>query len=109
MHAQESAYRFTIARSTDSTFTFSTARNDWVRSGMSGIAVDPAQRDALIARFRVTHVDDDSAVALITGQTTRVTSEHVALLERPRKPWYRQATFWLGGVLGALVAVVASR
>lgn len=107
--AQESAYRFRIARSGDSTFTLSVARDDWVHPGMTGIAVDPAHRDALVARFRIMRVERDSAVALITGQTTRVTTDHVALLERPRTPWYRQATFWLGGVLGALVGVVVSR
>ena len=107
--AQESAYRFSIARAGDSTFTFPVARNDWVKKGMRGIAVDPTRRDALVARFRVMHVDRDSAVALITGQTTRVTTDFVALLERPSKPWYRQATFWIGGVLGAIVGVVASR
>ncbi|HEY9449084.1 MAG TPA: hypothetical protein VIQ60_04995 [Gemmatimonadaceae bacterium] len=107
--AQESAYRFTIARAGDSTFTFPVARNDWVKKGMRGIAVDPARRDALVARFRITRVDHDSAVALITGQTTRVSTDLVALLERPTKPWYLRSTFWLGGVLGAIIGVVASR
>lgn len=109
VRAQESAYRFNIARAGDSTFTFAVARNDWVRKGMRGIAVDPTRQDALVARFRVTRVDRDSAVALITGQTTRVTNDLVALLERPSKPWYLRATFWIGGVLGAIVGVVASR
>ena len=107
--AQESAYRFTIARAGDSTFTFPVARNDWVKKGMRGIAVDPARRDALVARFRITLVDHDSAVAFITGQTTRVSTDLVALLERPTKPWYLRSTFWLGGVLGAIIGVVASR
>ena len=107
--AQEGAYRFSIARAGDSTFTFPVARNDWVKKGMRGIAVDPTRRDALVARFRVTRVDRDSAVALITGQTTRVTSDFVALLERPSRPWYLRASFWIGGVLGAIVGVVASR
>ena len=109
IRAQQGAYRFGIASSGDSTFTFPIARNDWVKKGMRGIAVDPARRDALIAQFVVTRVARDSAVALVTGQTTRVTTDLVALLERPGKAWYLRPTFWLGGVLGAIVGVVASR
>jgi hypothetical protein len=109
VRAQESAYRFGIARAGDSTFTFPVARNDWVDKGMRGIVVDPTQRDALIARFRVMRVDHDSAVALVTGQTTHVTTDLVALLERPSKPWFLRPTFWIGGIVGAIVGVVASR
>lgn len=107
--AQQGAYRFGITSSGDSTFAFPLARNDWVKKGMRGIAVDPARHDALIARFVVTRVASDSAVALVTGQTTRVTTDLVALLERPAKPWYLRPTFWLGGVFGAIVGIVASR
>ena len=107
--AQESAYRFSIARAGDSTFTFPVAHNDWVKKGMRGIAVDPTRRDALVARFRVMRVDHDSALALVTGQTTRLTTDFVALLERPSKPWYLRPTFWIGGIVGAIVGVVASR
>lgn len=109
LRAQQGAYRFAIAQSGDSTFTFSLAPNEWVKKGMQGIAVDPARHDALIARFVVTRVEGDSALALITGQTTRVTTDLVALIERPGKPWYLRPAFWLGGVFGAIVGVVASR
>ncbi len=109
IHGQQGAYRFAIANAGDSTFTFSTARDDWVKRGMEGIVVDPARHDVLIARYVITRVAGDSAVALITGQTTRLTPELVALLERPSRPWYLRATFWLGGVVGAIVGVVASR
>jgi hypothetical protein len=107
--AQQGAYRFNIASAGDSTFSFPLLRNDWVKKGMHGITVDPARHDALIARFVVTRVKGDSAVALVTGQTTRVTTDLVALLERPQKPWYLRPTFWFGGVLGAIIGVVASR
>lgn len=107
--AQQGAYRFNIASAGDSTFSFPLMRNDWVKKGMHGITVDPARHDALIARFVVTRVKGDSAVALVTGQTTRVTTDLVALLERPEKPWYLRPTFWFGGVLGAIIGVVASR
>ncbi|HEU6451089.1 MAG TPA: hypothetical protein VFT57_06685 [Gemmatimonadaceae bacterium] len=109
LRAQQGAYRFNIASAGDSTFSFPLSRDSWVKKGMHGIAVDPARHDVLIARFIVTRVTRDSAVALVTGQTTRVTTDFVALLERPVKPWYLRPTFWLGGVLGAIVGVVASR
>jgi hypothetical protein len=109
IRAQQGAYRFGISSSGDSTFAFPLARNDWVKKGMRGIAVDPTRHDALIARFVVTHVTRDSAVAFVTGQTTRMTTDLVALLERPSKPWYLRPTFWLGGVFGAIIGVVASR
>jgi hypothetical protein len=107
--AQQGAYRFGISSAGDSTFTFSTARNEWVKEGMRGIAVDPARHDALIARFVVTCVARDSAVALVTGQTTRMTTDFVALIERPEKSWYLRPAFWFGGVIGAIIGVVASR
>lgn len=109
LRAQQGAYRFGIVNAGDSTFTFPLSRNDWVKRGMRGIAVDPARHDALIARFVVMRVARDSAVALVTGQTTRVTGDFVALLERPSRPWYLRPTFWLGGVFGAIIGVVASR
>jgi hypothetical protein len=107
--AQQGAYRFGISSAGDSTFSFPISRNDWVKKGMHGIAVDPARHDALIARFVVTRVARDSAVALVTGQTTRMTTDFVALIERPEKSWYLRPAFWLGGVLGAIIGVVASR
>ena len=109
LRAQQGAYRFAISDAGDSTFSFPVLRNDWVKKGMHGIAVDPARHDALIARFVVTGVERDSAVALVTGQTTRMTTDFVALIERPGKSWYLRPAFWLGGVLGAIIGVVASR
>lgn len=109
LHAQQGAYRFAISHAGDSTFTFPVSRNDWVKRGMRGIAVDPARHDALIARFVVMHVERDSAVALVTGQTTRMTTDFVALLERPEKAWYLRPTLWFGGVVGAIIGIVASR
>ena len=109
LRAQQGAYRFAISSAGDSTFSFPVSRNDWVKKGMHGIAVDPARHDALIARFVVTHVARDSAVALVTGQTTRMSTDFVALIERPEKSWYLRPAFWLGGVLGAIIGVVASR
>lgn len=107
--AQSGAYRFEIVNATDSTITIPTDRMPWVKRGTRGIAVDPRDHDAMVARFQVVRVDSGQATALITGQTTRVTTDHVAVIERPHVPWYKQGVFWIGAVVGAAIGVVASR
>ncbi len=108
--AQASATRFEIVNVADSTVSFATARERWVKRGHQGIAVDPTRRDALVARLVVLEVAGGQATALVTGQTARLNGEHVVLLQRPATPFYRQRTFWMGAVLGAaLGAVVASQ
>jgi hypothetical protein len=102
--AQETAVRFEIASAGDSTFTFVVGRHPWVRPGLYGIVVDPRQRDILIARFQIMAADSANAMALITGMTTRVSTDHVALLDRPPPPvppWHKRRSFWLGVLLGA--------
>lgn len=106
--AQASATRFEITEVGDTTFVVRLGEHDWVRTGLRGIVVDPRRRDVLIARFRVTATSEGEAVALITGQTTVVQTEHVALLTRPETPWYRQRTFWAGLFLGGAIGVFAS-
>jgi hypothetical protein len=108
--AQETAYRFEIVSVGDSTVSLSTEKHEWVREGQKGIAVDPMRHDALVARFVILHVDAQSkrALAIVTGQTTRLTTAHVALIDRPARKWFLQPTLWIGavvgGVIGALVA-----
>jgi hypothetical protein len=109
--AQESATRFEITAVADTTFSIRLGEHaGWVRRGLEGIAVDPRRRDLLIARFRVVDVKagEGEAVALITGQTTLVETEHVALLTRPRAPWYRQRAFWVGLLLGGGIGAGAA-
>ena len=101
--AQETSVRFEIASAGDSTFTLVVGRHPWVRPGLYGIVVDPRQRDILIARFQIIAADSANAMGLITGMTTRVTTEHVALLDQPpppAAPWHRRRSFWLGVVFG---------
>jgi hypothetical protein len=101
--AQETSARFEIASAADSTFTLVVGRHPWVRPGLYGIVVDPRQRDILIARFQIIAADSANAMALVTGMTTRVTTEHVALLDRPpppAPPWHKRLSFWLGVLLG---------
>jgi hypothetical protein len=101
--AQETSARFEIASTGDSTFTLVVGRHPWVRPGLYGIVVDPRQRDILIARFQIIAADSANAMGLISGMTTRVTTEHVALLDRPpppAPPWHKRRSFWLGVFLG---------
>ena len=102
-HAQESATRFEITAVGDTTFVLRTGEHRWVRPGLQGIVVDPRRRDVLIARFRVLRAAGGEAAALVTGQTTVVDTEHVALLTRPATPWYRQRAFWTGLLLGGAI------
>lgn len=101
--AQETSARFEIASAADTTFTLVVGRHPWVRPGLYGIVVDPRQRDILIARFQVIAADSANAMGLITGMTTRVTTEHVALLDKPPPPvppWHKRRSFWLGVLFG---------
>lgn len=108
--AQATAVRFPIDRVGDSTFTFPVEGRSWVGRGRSGIAVDPHRRDALVARFRVVTVDRGIATALITGATTPLTADDMALLDQPRAAFFKQKTFWFGALAGAaLGAFVATR
>ncbi len=106
--AQNRGVRFEITQVGDTTFRFPRGTANWVKPRETGIAVDPRRRDILVARFRVVSIDSGLATAVITGMTTRVTTEHIAVMWEPQKPWYRTITFWggtvFGIVLGALIA-----
>lgn len=105
-HAQRTTVRFYVDSVADSTFSFRIApQDDWVRVGATGIAVDPARRDALVARYRVISLWGDRATALVTGQTTFITVNHIAVLDRPERRFYRTHSFWSGTVVGLLLGV----
>ncbi|HEX9563236.1 MAG TPA: hypothetical protein VF981_04665 [Gemmatimonadaceae bacterium] len=106
--AQVSGVRFEITQVGDTTFGFPRGTAGWVKEGVTGIAVDPRRRDVLIARFLVIRVDTGFATALITGQTTRVATEHVVVLNQPSPPWYRTATFWGGTFVGVVLGLFAA-
>lgn len=100
---QETSARFEIASAGDSTFTLVVGRHPWVRPGLFGIVVDPRQRDVLVARFQIIAADSANAMGLVTGMRSRVSTDHVALLDRPpppEPPWHRRRSFWLGVFLG---------
>jgi DNA-binding MurR/RpiR family transcriptional regulator len=99
--AQRPATRFEITAVTDSTLSFRMATARWLKSGSAGVAVDPRRRDQQVARFQVLAIADGVAIALITGQTTDVSIDHVATVVEPETPWYRRRSFWLGLLLGS--------
>jgi hypothetical protein len=105
--AQFRGVRFEITQVGDTTFRFPRGTAGWVKPGRTGIAVDPRQRDILVARFRVVRVDSGMVTALITGQTTRVATEHIAVMEEPPRPWYKGITFWGGLVFGFVAGIAA--
>ena len=107
--AQFRGIRFEITQVGDTTFRFPRGNAGWIRPEMTGIAVDPRRRDILVAEFRVVRVDSGLVTALITGQTTRVATEHIAVMPEPPKPWYKGITFWGGTVFGFVIGALISR
>jgi hypothetical protein len=104
--AQIRGIRFEITQVGDTTFRFPRGNAGWVRPGATGIAVDPRRRDTLVARFRVARVDSGLVTAVITGQTTRVATEHIAVMAEPPKPWWKGITFWAGTVFGIVIGAL---
>jgi hypothetical protein len=107
-HAQSRAVRFIVTAIGDSTIEFQTGIARWVRPGQLGVAVDPRRRDVLIARFRVQAVREGSATAVITGQTTALTLDHVAVLDEPRRSAYASPAFWIGIVVGGALGFIGA-
>jgi hypothetical protein len=106
--AQDAALRFEVAPTSDTTFTFPVGKATWVKAGTRGIAVDPRKRDMLVARFVVTAVDRGVATARVTGITTDLAAEHVAVIDQPRRRFYTRGSFWLGLLIGGAVGGAAA-
>jgi hypothetical protein len=104
--AQFRGVRFEITQVGDTTFRFPRGTAGWVRVTATGIVVDPRRRDVLVARFRVARVDSGLVTAVVTGQTTRVATEHIAVMAEPPRPWYKGITFWAGTVFGIVVGAL---
>jgi len=102
------AARFEIESVDDSTARFRPFESKWLRVGMTVSAVDPSQRDALVARLRIVRADSGRFVALVTSQVTRVTTEHFLLAARPPVPWYKARRFWWGVVSGGAAGAGAA-
>ncbi|HEY0930510.1 MAG TPA: hypothetical protein VGE27_11380 [Gemmatimonas sp.] len=97
------APRFEIDSVTDSTAIFRVQEAQWLRTGMSGYAIDPRQRDALVARVKVVAADSAYATVQVTSQVSLVKRDHVLLIVEPLRPWWRKGLFWTGAGLGALL------
>jgi hypothetical protein len=108
LSAQQAAVRFEITSVSDTTLVFRPGTAIWVRPGQIGTAVDPRRRDQLVARFRIIGVHGGLATALVTGQTTAVSTDHVATLVPPRAAWYRSRNFWVGVLVGGALGAGAS-
>ena len=102
------AARFEIDAVDDSTVRFRRLESRWLRPGMLAVAVDPRNRDALVARLRLVYVDSAKVTALVTGQVSRVTTSHFLLVARPQTRWFQNSHFWLGAVAGAAVGTAAT-
>jgi hypothetical protein len=106
--AQQRGVRFEIVGAADTTITLRAGNAGWLRAGLEGVAVDPRRRDVLVARFRLLRVGAETATAVLTGQTTVVTTDHVAIIAEPPRPWLRTRTFWAGLLAGAALGVLGS-
>ena len=106
------AVRFEIVAVGDSTFQLLAPDPSWLRDGMTGIVVDPRRRDVLVARFSLLALRADTADALVTGQTMRVSTDHVALIARPpvvQAPIVRRIErrrFWTGAIVGGALGLI---
>jgi hypothetical protein len=107
MRIPRDAARFEIDVVDDSTARFKPREALWVAEGMTAYVVDPLNRDALVARLRITSVWNATAVGVVTSQVTRVTTQHVVLLTPPIVPWWKTRRFWIGTALGTVVGGAA--
>ena len=102
--AQDRDVRFAITTVGDSTITFQAGKMTWVVRSKRAIVVDPRRGDALVARLRVVSVSSSGdAMAVVTGQTGRITTEHVVVGTEPPSRWYRSAMLWMGTAFGLVV------
>lgn len=105
------AVRFEIVAVGDSTFHLLAPDARWLREGMIGIVVDPRRRDVLVARFTLLGLRADTADALVTGQTMRVSTDHVALVARPAPApqivrRIERRRFWTGAIVGGALGLI---
>lgn len=102
------AARFSISTTTDSTVVFRPIEARWLKPGMRGLTVDPAQRDALIARLTIKRVDTSGVLASIDGRVAQVSTSHVVLMVKPSVAWWHDKRFWFGAGAGLAVGALAA-
>lgn len=103
------ASRFEIESVDDSIARFLPYETRWLRVGTPMYAVDPARRDALVARLRVVGMDSGRVRALVVSQTTRLTTNHFLLAVEPKRAFYQTKRFWGTLFVGAGLGVAGSR
>lgn len=101
------APRFEIDTVTDSTAIFRIREARWIRRDDVVFAVDPMQRDAVIAQLRIVTRDSVRAVALVTAQVSNVKPTHALLVLHRERSWWRRGAFWSGAGLGAALGAGA--
>jgi hypothetical protein len=106
--AQARVVRFEVTAVSDTSLNFRVGPEKWVAPGQTGSAVDPRRRDPLVARLRVAWVQDGIATAMVTGQTTAVSIDHVVTMEAPSRRWYKAVPFWAGVFLGGALGVATT-
>ena len=100
-NAQDRDVRFQITAVGDTTVTFRAGRLTWVVRSPRAIVVDPRRRDEAIARLKVLSVSSGGdAVAVVTGQTGRITTDHFVVAQEPPTRWYKNLGLWVGATLG---------
>jgi RimJ/RimL family protein N-acetyltransferase len=102
------AARFEIDSVTDSTAIFRWREARWMRRGDVAYAVDPMQRDALIAQLRIVSRDSLTATAVVTSQVSGIRLTHMLLVLHPTAPWWRRTPFWTGAGVGAVLGAGAA-
>lgn len=103
VRGQERTVRFPITAVGDTTVSFQAGKMTWVVRAPRAIVVDPRRRDALVASLKVLSVSSTGeATAVVTGQTGRITTDHVVIGTEPPRHWYRSGLLWMGTALGLL-------
>ena len=99
--AQDRDVRFEITAVGDTTVTFRAGRMTWIVRSPRAIVVDPRRRDEAIARLKVLSVSSSGeAIAVVTGQTGRITTDHFVIAQEPPARWYKSLGLWVGLTLG---------
>jgi len=101
--AQDRAVRFPITAVGDTTVAFQAGKMTWVVRTPRAIVVDPRRRDALVASLKVLSVSSTGeATAVVTGQTGRITTDHVVIGTEPPRRWFKSGLLWMGTAFGLL-------
>ena len=101
--AQDRDVRFQITNVGDTTVTFQAGKLTWIVRSPRAIVVDPRRRDALVAQLKVLSVGaNGEAIALVTAQAGRITTDHIVIGTEPKSRWYRSPLLWMGTAFGLL-------